>query len=84
VNSNWAPIAFSNISKAVTWGPSVQVREEEEDGQGVKVIVNAVLLGPERQARREYSRRDRGSVAGLQQRGSHQDAQQAGSPCRPG
>jgi hypothetical protein len=26
-------IAFSNISKAVTWGPSVQVREEEEDGQ---------------------------------------------------
>src|SRR5229473_3681390 len=28
-----AAIAFSNISKAVTWGPSVQVREEEEDGQ---------------------------------------------------
>ena len=26
-------IAFSDISKAVTWGPSVQVREEEEDGQ---------------------------------------------------
>jgi hypothetical protein len=25
-------IAFSDISKAVTWGPSVQVREEEEDG----------------------------------------------------
>ena len=31
-------IAFSNISKAVTWGPSVQVREEEEDGQRVKVL----------------------------------------------
>ena len=39
-----AAIAFSNISKAVTWGPSVQVREEEEDGQRVKVIVSAVLL----------------------------------------
>src|SRR2546427_13300312 len=39
-------IAFSNISKAVTWGPSVQVREEEEDGHRVKVIVNAVLLVP--------------------------------------
>ena len=32
-------IAFSNISKAVTWGPSVQVREEEEDGQRVKVLL---------------------------------------------
>jgi len=32
-----AAIAFSNISKAVTWGPSVQVREEEEDGQRVKI-----------------------------------------------
>jgi phage terminase small subunit len=41
-----AAIAFSDISKAVTWGPSVQVREEEEDGQRVKVIVNAVLLVP--------------------------------------
>jgi hypothetical protein len=30
----------------VTWGPSVQVREEEEDGHRVKVIVNAVLLVP--------------------------------------
>src|ERR1700758_3990599 len=28
-----AAIAFSDISKAVTWGPSVQVREEEE-GRG--------------------------------------------------
>src|SRR5258708_32759737 len=37
-------IAFSDISKAVTWGPSVQVREEEEDGHRVKVIGNAVLL----------------------------------------
>ena len=41
-----AAIAFSRISKAVTWGPSVQVREEEEDGQRVKVIVSAVLLVP--------------------------------------
>ncbi|HEV3121701.1 MAG TPA: hypothetical protein VGY53_07355, partial [Isosphaeraceae bacterium] len=32
-----AAIAFSRISNAVTWGPSVQVREEEEDGQRVKV-----------------------------------------------
>src|SRR5260221_12142143 len=39
-------IAFSDISKAVTWGPSVQVREEEEDGHRVKVIVNAVLRVP--------------------------------------
>src|SRR6201997_60539 len=39
-------IAFSDISKAVTWGPSVQVREEEEDGHRVRVIVNAVLLVP--------------------------------------
>src|SRR6266567_8543201 len=41
-----AAIAFSDIRKAVTWGPSVQVREEEEDGQRVKVIVSAVLLVP--------------------------------------
>jgi phage terminase small subunit len=41
-----AAIAFSDISKAVTWGPSVQVREEYEDGQRVKVIVSAVLLVP--------------------------------------
>jgi phage terminase small subunit len=39
-------IAFSDISKAVTWGPSVQVREEDEDGQRVKVIVSAVLVVP--------------------------------------
>ena len=39
-------IAFSRISKAVTWGPSVQVREEEEDGQRVKVIVSALVLVP--------------------------------------
>jgi len=39
-------IAFSDISKAVTWGPSVQVREEEEDGQRVKVIVSALMLVP--------------------------------------
>jgi phage terminase small subunit len=39
-------IAFSDISKAVTWGPSVQVREEEEDGQRVKVIVSALVLVP--------------------------------------
>jgi Terminase small subunit len=32
-----AAIAFSRISNAVTWGPSVQVREEEEDGRRVKV-----------------------------------------------
>jgi phage terminase small subunit len=41
-----AAIAFSDIRKAVTWRPSVQVREEEEDGQRVKVIVSAVLLVP--------------------------------------
>jgi phage terminase small subunit len=41
-----AAIAFSDISKAVTWRPSVQVREEDEDGQRVKVIVSAVLLVP--------------------------------------
>ena len=41
-----AAIAFSDISKAVTWGPSIQVREEDEDGHRVKVIVNAVLLVP--------------------------------------
>jgi phage terminase small subunit len=39
-------IAFSDISKAGTWGPSVQVREEDEDGQRVKVIVSAVLVVP--------------------------------------
>ena len=39
-------IAFSRISKAVTWGPSVQVREEEEDGHRVKVIVSALVLVP--------------------------------------
>jgi phage terminase small subunit len=33
-----AAIAFSRISNAVTWGPSVQVRGEEEDGQRVKVL----------------------------------------------
>src|SRR5437899_306870 len=32
-------IAFSNITKAVTWGPSVQVREEkDEGGQRVKIV----------------------------------------------
>ena len=42
-----AAIAFSNITKAVTWGPSVLVREEEdEDGQRVKVITSAVSLVP--------------------------------------
>ena len=38
-------IAFSDIRKAVTWGPSVQIREEEdEDGRRVKVITSAVSL----------------------------------------
>jgi phage terminase small subunit len=43
-----AAIAFSDISKAVTWGPSVQVCEEEEDedGRRVKVITSAVSLVP--------------------------------------
>jgi phage terminase small subunit len=41
-----AAIAFADIRKAVTWRPSVQVREEDEDGQRVKVIVSAVLLVP--------------------------------------
>ena len=40
-----AAIAFSDISKAVTWG--VQVREEEDGrGQRVKVITSAVSLVP--------------------------------------
>jgi phage terminase small subunit len=40
-----AAIAFSDISKAVTWG--VQVREEEDGrGQRVKVTANAVSLVP--------------------------------------
>jgi hypothetical protein len=42
-----AAIAFSDIRKAVTWGPSVQVREEEdEDGERVKVITSAISLVP--------------------------------------
>jgi phage terminase small subunit len=41
-----AAIAYADIRKAVTWGRSVQVREEAEDGQHVKVIVSAVLLVP--------------------------------------
>jgi phage terminase small subunit len=42
-----AAIAFSNITKAVTWGPSVQVREEkDESGQRVKVVTSAVSLVP--------------------------------------
>jgi phage terminase small subunit len=42
-----AAIAFSNITKAVTWGPSVQVREEkDEGGQRVKVVTGAVSLVP--------------------------------------
>src|SRR5262249_54823420 len=43
-----AAIAFSNITKVVTWGPSAQVREEEEDedGRRVKAITSAVLLVP--------------------------------------
>jgi len=42
-----AAIAFSNITKAVTWGPSVQVREEkDEGGQRVKVVTSAVSLVP--------------------------------------
>jgi phage terminase small subunit len=42
-----AAIAFSNITKAVTWGPSVQVREEkDEGGQRVKVVTSAVSLIP--------------------------------------
>jgi phage terminase small subunit len=42
-----AAIAFSDIGKAVTWGPSVLVREEkDEDGRRVKVITSAVSLVP--------------------------------------
>ena len=42
-----AAIAFSDIGKAVTWGPSVQVREEkDESGQRVKVVTSAVSLVP--------------------------------------
>jgi phage terminase small subunit len=42
-----AAIAFSNITKVVTWGPSVQVREEkDEGGQRVKVVTSAVSLVP--------------------------------------
>ena len=42
-----AAIAFSNITKAVTRGPSVQVREEkDEGGQRVKVVTSAVSLVP--------------------------------------
>ena len=42
-----AAIAFSNITKAVTWG--LQVREEkDEGGQRVKVVTSAVSLGQAR------------------------------------
>jgi phage terminase small subunit len=42
-----AAIAFSNITKAVTWGPSVQVREEKDEGaQREKVVTSAVSLVP--------------------------------------
>jgi phage terminase small subunit len=42
-----AAIAFSNVTKAVTWWPSVQVREEKhEGGQRVKVVTSAVSLVP--------------------------------------
>jgi ABC-type uncharacterized transport system substrate-binding protein len=38
-----AAIAFSDISKAVTWGPSVQVREEYEDGAAPSFAVEVTL-----------------------------------------
>jgi phage terminase small subunit len=42
-----ATIAFSNITKALTWGPNVQVREEkDEGGQRAKVVTGAVSLVP--------------------------------------
>jgi phage terminase small subunit len=40
-----AAIAFSNITKAVTWGPSVR-EEKDEDGQRVKVVTSVVSLVP--------------------------------------
>ena len=40
-----AAIAFSNITKAVTWGPSVR-EEKDEGGQRVKVVTGAVSLVP--------------------------------------
>jgi hypothetical protein len=43
---NWRRL-FSDITKAVSWGPSVLIREEEDGrGQRVKVIVNTVSLVP--------------------------------------
>jgi Prokaryotic cytochrome b561 len=42
-----ARLVWRWISKAVSWGPSVQIREEEdEDGRRVKVITSAVSLIP--------------------------------------
>jgi phage terminase small subunit len=40
-----AAIAFSDISKAVTWGPRVEVREDEH-GRPVKIITSALVLVP--------------------------------------
>jgi phage terminase small subunit len=40
-----AAIGFSDISKAVTWGPRVEVREDEH-GRPVKIITSAVSLVP--------------------------------------
>jgi hypothetical protein len=74
-------IAFSNISKAVTWGaerPGPRGGRGRPSRQGYR---QRCFAGPERQARREHGRRDRGGVAKLHGRASHQDAQQAAGPC---
>jgi hypothetical protein len=48
-----AAIAFSNITKVVTWGPSVQVREEkDEGGQRVKRLTIRQCSGADQFAQR--------------------------------
>jgi hypothetical protein len=44
-----AAIGFSDITKAVTWGPNVEVREDEDGGR-VMVITSAVSLVPSEKA----------------------------------
>jgi hypothetical protein len=58
--------------------------DSSQAAQLVQTMAGFNGAGPERQARREHDRRDRGGVAELYGRGSNQDAQQAGGPCRPG
>jgi phage terminase small subunit len=68
-----AAIAFSNITKAVTWGPSVR-EEKDEDGQRVKVVTSVVSLVPIDKLDENTAAANRGGIAEFDRSAQRQDA----------